>query len=130
PGQPQKRTVPVAAAPVASASPSPTAVPLKEAAFRLAREAAAASHWQLFVAEKKGFYRKYALNVQTSEAQANAALEGLAAATYDVASVDAEAAIGAIEKAANLKIEAGPLNRATYSPVLRRDLAGYPAPEG
>ena len=130
--QPQKPTVPapVAASPVPSASPSPSAVPLKEAAIRLAREAPAASHWQLFVAEQKGFYRKYALNVQTSEAPAGAMLEGLAAATYDVASVEAEAAIGAVEKGANFKIVSGQLNRAGYSLMVGRDIGGYPDLKG
>ena len=129
-GSPQKPAVPVAASPVPSASPSPSAVPLNEAAIRLAREAPAASHWQLFVAEQKGFYRKYALNVQTSEAPAGAMLEGLAAATYDVASVEAEAAIGAVEKGANFKLVSGQLNRAGYSLMVGRDIGGYPDLKG
>jgi ABC-type nitrate/sulfonate/bicarbonate transport system substrate-binding protein len=129
-GQPRKPTAPVAVAPAPSPSPSPSAVPLKEASIRLGREAPSASHWQLFVAEKKGFLQKYALNVQTSEGTGNALIEGLASATYDMVSVAAEATIGAVEKGANFKIVAGQLNRATYSLLVGRDIGGYPELKG
>ena len=74
PSEPPRSPAPVAALGSPSPSPSPSPVPLREATIRLAAGAASASQWQFLVADRKGFYQKWALKVEAVIGQSNAAM--------------------------------------------------------